>query len=392
MPLDRSLVHQHRGIGRLGDQMPLDMRLAEELPHAEPIALLGDVDAQRVAGHPRAAEAGAVDADEIDELAFRAAAQRLNDEDGGGLRHRLDDQHARHHRALGEVAGEIGFVDRHVLDPDGTRIGDDLDDPVDHQERVAMRDHRANALDIEIRHPALLVGRIHLSALLPREPLEQRYTAPKFLRWQRRKAADRLARRDIAKDAAMRRHPRSLAQCQVTGQAALPTDHDEIVELGAARDANLRDDHATPANNDVVPDLHQIINHRAVADHRVEPGTAVDRGIGADLDIVADDDAAELRHPDMTAGIRREAEAFLSDTRPRQDAHPIADQAVAEADIGADPRRLADDDALANHAIGVDPAVAADRRLGADADMVCELATRAETGAGIDDGARRDRR
>src|SRR6266566_2358826 len=63
----------------------------------------------------------------------------------------------------------------------------------------------------------------------------------------------------------MRRHPRSLAQCQVTGQTALPADHDEIVELGAARDANLRDDHATPANDDVVPDLHQIINHRAVA-------------------------------------------------------------------------------------------------------------------------------
>jgi hypothetical protein len=32
-------------------------------------------------------------------------------------------------------------ADRHVLDADRAAIGDDVDDTVDHQERVAMRDH-----------------------------------------------------------------------------------------------------------------------------------------------------------------------------------------------------------------------------------------------------------
>src|SRR5258707_5313883 len=149
------------------------MSLADEPPDAEPVALLGDMDAQRVAGHDGAPEPRIVDTHEIDQLALGLAPNRLDDEHCGSLGHRLDDQHARHHRALREVAGEIGLVDRHVLDADGTGVRHDLDDPVDHQKRVAMRNHRANPLDVEIRHAALLAGRIH-----PIRPSLARAAAP----------------------------------------------------------------------------------------------------------------------------------------------------------------------------------------------------------------------
>ena len=41
------------------------------------------------------------------------------DGDAADLSHRLDDEHARHHRVAGEVALEEGLVDRHLLDADG---------------------------------------------------------------------------------------------------------------------------------------------------------------------------------------------------------------------------------------------------------------------------------
>ena len=70
-------------------------------------------------------------------------------------------------------------------------------------------------------------------------------------------------------------------------------------ELAAAGNADLADDHAVPADLRVVPDLHQIIDLGAFADHRVAQRAAVDGGAGADLDPVLDDDAAELRNLDV---------------------------------------------------------------------------------------------
>ena len=74
-------------------------------------------------------------------------------------------------------------------------------------------------------------------------------------------------------------------------------------------------------------------------------GAAVDRGVGADIGIVADDDPAELRHLDRAGRIRRKAEAGLADPHPRVQHDPRADQAMAERDIGADPAIVAQLDA-----------------------------------------------
>ena len=85
---------------------------------------------------------------------------------------------------------------------------------------------------------------------------------------------------------------------------------------------------AAAPEHDVVGDLHQIINHRAGADHGVVTRAAVDRGVGADVDIVADDDAAELRHLDRARLVGSEAEPGLADAhswmqtrRARRSAH-----------------------------------------------------------------------
>ena len=79
----------------------------------------------------------------------------------------------------------------------------------------------------------------------------------------------------------------------------------------------LADDHAMPADDDVVPDLHEIINFRAFADDRVLERAPVDALIGADLDVVLDDDTADLRHLEVAA--RR---PWRSRTRPGRCARP----------------------------------------------------------------------
>src|SRR5215472_7986305 len=65
----------------------------------------------------------------------------MDDEDGGGLRHRFDNQHTGHYRARREVALEIVLVWRQVLDSGCPLVGRDVHDLVDHQKRVAVRDH-----------------------------------------------------------------------------------------------------------------------------------------------------------------------------------------------------------------------------------------------------------
>src|SRR5580658_8986714 len=110
-----SAVHDHRGEGRLGDELIIDLGFALELPDIAAMLLLCDMDADHVAGDDRTAETRVIDAHEIDELAFGARAKRMHHQHGRRLRHRLDDEDARHHRALREVALEEGLVDRYVL-------------------------------------------------------------------------------------------------------------------------------------------------------------------------------------------------------------------------------------------------------------------------------------
>ena len=85
---------------------------------------------------------------------------------------------------------------------------------------------------------------------------------------------------------------------QVTGEPGLRGHHHEILQLGRPGNPGLRDDHATTAEAHVVPDLYQVVEARAGADHGILQRTAIDRGIGADLHIVLEDHAPELRHGD----------------------------------------------------------------------------------------------
>src|SRR3546814_14364867 len=80
--------------------------------------------------------------------------------------------------------------------------------------------------------------------------------------------------------------------------------------------------------------LYQIINLRPGADDVIGPGPAVDGGVGADLDAVAYDDAAELRHVDEALGVHREAEAAGAEAGAGMDLAGAADLAIGQRNVG----------------------------------------------------------
>ncbi len=91
------------------------------------------------------------------------------------------------------------------------------------------------------------------------------------------------------------------ADLQMSGDAGLSAERGEIADHARSGNAGLRHQNGVTADDDVVADLHEIIDLRAFADHRVAIGAAVDGHAGADLDVVLDDDPADLRHLEMAA-------------------------------------------------------------------------------------------
>jgi hypothetical protein len=74
---------------------------------------------------------------------------------------------------------------------------------------------------------------------------------------------------------------------QMAGEPALSSDHDKIVEPSTPGNPYLTSQNTTSPESDVVPDLHQIINHRAWPNHGIGTRPSIDCSVGADVHIVA---------------------------------------------------------------------------------------------------------
>jgi hypothetical protein len=133
-------------------------------------------------------------------------------------------------------------------------------------------------------------------------------------RWERSRCSARLA--DRARD------HRGRADVHMVGDLEVAQDH------RAAGDAvQWRPMRALPATPTqpaiavcapmwhVVADLDQVVELDAVLDHGVVERAAVDAGVGADLDVVADAHRAELLDLDPAPLVGREAEAVGADHR-----------------------------------------------------------------------------
>jgi len=126
---------------------------------------------------------------------------------------------------------------------------------------------------------------------------------------------------------------------------------------------------------------------------------AVDGGVGADLDVVTDHHAADLRDLDPAAVVVGEAEAVPADHRAGLHQHARTElHRVAQGHVGQQAAARADLHVVAEHApraedaARADPAALADGDQRADADVLAELAARGHHRGRVDAGrGRRER-
>src|SRR5262249_14905531 len=152
-----------------------------------------------------------------------------------------------------------------------------------------------------------------LAAALPHEPAQSFQAFHELAHRLGRRADIPFAGRDIASNAAARADHGAGSNPDVVGNADLSGHHHLIAHDTSAGNAGLAGEQAVAADLDVVRDLDQIVDLAPLADHGVADRTAVDGRVGADLDVVLNDDPSDLRHLGVALPAWQVAKAVLPD-------------------------------------------------------------------------------
>src|SRR5579863_3448838 len=106
-----------------------------------------DFDSQLIARNHRPPEPRALNSGKYQQLVV-AIADFFEEQNGAGLRHRLNNQDARHDRISGKVPVEERLVDGDILDGDNALGALDLDYAIEQKHGIAMRQQFQNAANI----------------------------------------------------------------------------------------------------------------------------------------------------------------------------------------------------------------------------------------------------
>jgi hypothetical protein len=142
---------------------------------------------------------------------------------------------------------------------------------------------------------------------------------------------------------------RVVIEARVLAHSYLAADDALRAELRASRDAGLSGDDGVFADLDVVRDLNQIVELHSPPNSCRLKGPPINARIGADLNVIFDDDPADLRKLQMHWAVMHEAEAVRSN-----DGTGVNDDAIPNLDI------------LVNNDSGIKYAMVPDLRILAD--------------------------
>ena len=121
---------------------------------------------------------------------------------------------------------------------------------------------------------------------------------------------------------------------------------------------------------------------------RVGECASIDRRIGSDLDIISDDDAADLGHFQVAMPAHREAKSILFDPHAGVDNNSVADNGVGHAGAWSDMTVIANDGPIANHCAGCNDRSFADLGFVADDRTSLNVCAVRDFGRGVDQGVR----
>ena len=187
----------------------------------------------------------------------------------------------------------------------------------------------------------------------------------------------------------------AIADVDVIADAHLPGHDHVIAGGGAAGDAHLRAEHVVAADAAIVGDHDQVVDLRPLADHGGAVGAAIDGRAGADLDVGAQLDVAQLGRQPVAALDQLVAEPVGPQHRAGVNQAAGADHRIfVQHHVGedghmlADPRAGHDVDAGVDRRAGADLNVVADGGQRINVHVVAQFGRRADAGLGADADAR----
>src|ERR1019366_8131195 len=147
------------------------------------------------------------------------------------------------------------------------------------------------------------------------------------------------------------------ADVSVLAEAHLAAEDGAIFDETGAGDSRLRGDDDVVAQDAVVRDVDEVVDLGAGANAGLAKSSAVDGGVGPDLDVVLDSQCALLGKGEILAGgrVAYVTEAGRSQHGTSLDKNAVADNgAGVNGDVGQDGAVVAQDDAFAEDGVGAD--------------------------------------
>ena len=197
----------------------------------------------------------------------------------------------------------------------------------------------------------------------------------------------------VGQDAAL---PANHCPCSDVGFLADPhlSSHDYIVfDDDTSGKARLSSDDDVPSDSATMPDVHQVVELRAVSDHGLFERRPVNAAIGAYFHIIADFDSSCLRELLIVIVFKSEAETVAADYHTGVQRDAIADGDIMRnrnprihSAVGSQGRALADRYLGRNLSIRADVYSCADDCIGADRDALIQLSGLRHNRRGMDTG------
>ena len=203
-------------------------------------------------------------------------------------------------------------------------------------------------------------------------------------------------RRDVAKDGALGCDARAISDHQMIRDPHMAGENDVVANSRTAGDTDAGHDQASLTDPDVMPDLHQVVQLGAPADHGVVDAAPVDAGIRPHLDLVLEDASTHVWNPGVPLPVREVPETVTPDHCAGLEHHSAADPAPGIADhAGPDDRILSENDTVAQRygmgqaAARAHPDISAENDVRRDKNVRAEYRPGANACGGIDPGHRR---
>src|SRR5581483_2772145 len=197
----------------------------------------------------------------------------------------------------------------------------------------------------------------------PREACQVLQIFPQRLR-RRAPERDTVATKDfLRQNSRLSSEQYAFLDARMFADADLATDDDVIFDGDAAGKTSLGGNDYVLAEVAVVADMYKIVDLRSAPDTSRFEGTAINRRIRANLDVIFNFEPADLRKLFVTAGrwVPNVAESVAADHGACMDDHTIADPSSrVHRDIRIDLAVLADLDLAADHAVCPEPCAITD--------------------------------